>query len=240
MKKITKATGLFLLFSIFSTGFTLAHALYIDTDTQGKLATAHQVKIYYSEFADRTSEKINDWYSDVAKFELWLVKPNGKKVKLETTAKEDHFLASFTPEKEGIYRVEINHTAEDPADGTAYQFNAFAHVSVESTTTAPPHNTLKNALALIEEPSSLENTKTKTFKTYLDGKPKGDILATLFLPSGDKKEVKSNAEGLLEIDLEEEGIHFLEATIYQKEEAGKTKKGAYQSLWRCATQKIEI
>ncbi|WPP49739.1 hypothetical protein [Catalinimonas niigatensis] len=240
MIQYIKYSFLVFLFSSLSISFCFAHALYIDTQVQGKLASKHEVKVYYSEFADRTVEKVSDWYSDVAKFELWLVDPAGNKTKLSTTAQEDHFVAEFLPEKEGFYRLEINHTAEDPGDQTAYQFNAFAHVQVGRLSAVPPITTHNNVLSLIEDGSSLKNNKTKTFKTYLNGQLKGKISATVFLPSGDKKEVESNADGVLKIDIGEQGVYFLEATIYHKDEAGKTKKAAYQSVWRCATQKFEI
>ncbi|MEQ9439338.1 MAG: hypothetical protein RIG62_09830 [Cyclobacteriaceae bacterium] len=240
MKKNIKGFCLLLLFSIVSLSSSYAHALYIDTEVTGKSGSSHAVKVYYSEFADRKDEKIKDWYSDVAAFELWVVAPDGKRSQLPTTAQDDHYVAKFVPEQQGIYRLEINHTAEDPGDGTAYQFNAFAHVQVGKASPTPPITGNSNVLALIEEGSSLKNDKTKTFKTYLNGELKGNVTTTVFLPSGETKEIESNAEGVLEIDLEEEGRHFLEATVYHKDEAGETKKATYKSVWRCATQKIDI
>lgn len=217
-----------------------AHALYIDTPVNGKLSAKQEVKIYYSEFEDRTVEKVSDWYSDVAQFKLWLIAPDGNRKELATTSLEDHFLAEFVPNQEGIYRLEINHTAEDPGDGTAYQFNAFAQVLVGSADQLAPPSPKSQALSLVEEGASLKNTKTKTFKVYLNGQPKGNVKTTIFLPSGDVKEVESNAKGELKIETNENGRYYLEATLFRKDQAGKTKKAPYKSLWQCATQKFDI
>ncbi|GHA37982.1 hypothetical protein GCM10007103_19450 [Salinimicrobium marinum] len=219
-------------------GWAHAHALYIDTNTEGTSGKIHEVKIYYSEFAERKAEKVTDWYSNVADFELWLVQPSGKRTKLSTTAHNNHYSANFTPEKNGAYRLEISHVAEDPGDGTAYQFNAFAPVMVGKKGKMIPVTTESPELVLAEEIQNINSSK-RIFKTYFKGTQKEGITATLFLPSGETKEVKSNSEGILEVELDEKGIYFLEATTYHEDESGKTKKAPYKSVWRCATQKLE-
>ncbi|WP_020533174.1 hypothetical protein [Flexithrix dorotheae] len=239
MKNNFKQIYLFLFFSIVTVANALAHALYIDTEVSGKIGTEHQVKIYYSEFEDRKNEQISDWYSDVPEFALWLVSPNGKRTQLKTKANVDHFTAKFKPKKEGIYRLEINHTAKDPGEGTAYQFNAYAQVLIGKHTSTPVVSKT-NGLALIEEASSMEHQTNKIFKTYLNGNIKGNVKVTLFLPSGEKQELKSDSNGELKINFDETGTYFIEATTYNKDEAGKTKTTAYKSMWRCATQKLNI
>lgn len=237
--KNNKTSFIILLFLLANVAIVQAHALYIDTDAIGKAGKTQEVKIYYSEFEDRKVEKVTDWYSDVADFELWLVQPDGQKIKLNTTKKEDHFVSDFTPLKNGKYRLEISHIAEDPGKETAYQFNAFAEVTVGRAGAGAKITQTVPDLLLIEQFIGKE-AKVKAYKTYFKGKPAEGISATLFLPSGEKKTFTSNSEGILEIPLKEKGIHFLEATSFQKNEAGKTKKAPYESVWRCATQKIEV
>jgi hypothetical protein len=236
--KNTKYSFLLVVFLFLTAGSAHAHALYIDTNPEGQTGNKHEVKVFYSEFADRKAEKVTDWYSNLAGFELWLVHPNGKRTKLSTTAHEDHYSADFTPEKNGAYRLEISHLAEDPGDGTAYQFNAFASVIVGGKGKMIPVTAESPELVLAEELQQTDFSK-RMFKTYFKGEPKAGVTATLFLPSGGIREVKSNSDGILEIPLDEKGIYFLEATTYHEDESGETKKAPYQSLWRCATQKIE-
>ncbi len=216
-----------------------AHALYIDTDAKGKTGKKQEVKIFYSEFEDRSIEKVADWYSDVASFELWLIQPDGSRKQLSTSAKSDHFVSEFTPDQKGKYRLEISHTAEDPGDGTAYQFNAFAEVLVGNTPGEPVLSKKLPDLLLVEQ-SQTNGTKTKIYRTFLKGKPAANISTTVFLPSGGKKTILSNAEGEVALTMEEKGTYFLEATSFHKDETGETKKSPYKSVWRCATQKIEV
>lgn len=230
------ATVLLLLATI---GDLQAHALYIDTDASGKVGEKQDVSVYYSEFEDRAVEKVADWYSDVAAFELWLVQPDGQRLKLNTVAKEDHFVSDFTPNQKGKYRLEISHTAADPGEETAFQFNAFAEVWVGKPTKEKLVTQNLPDLLLTEQTLS-KDPKVKTYLTYFKGKPAEGITTTLFLPSGKKKTFTSNAEGAFEINLDEKGTYFLEATSFQKKEAGTTQKAAYESVWRCATQKIEV
>jgi hypothetical protein len=240
MKLNTKNTILSALLLFVTLGWSHAHALYIDTETHGKAGKEQEVKIYYSEFADGKVEKIADWYSDVKDFQLWLVHPDGKKTTLATTAHEDHFTAHFTPESKGTYRLEISHTAEDPGESTAYQFNTFAHVYVGKKIAELPLTANGPELYLLEKPLAKKNAQTKTFVTYFKGQPTAGVTATLFLPSGETKEVVSNENGLVEVELPRKGTYFIEATTYHEEEAGRTKKAPYESVWRCATQKIEV
>src|SRR5690606_5870357 len=99
MMKINKPSFLVMLFILLNTAFLHAHALYIDTEANGKVGKAQEVKIYYSEFEDRSIEKVSDWYSDVASFKLWLILPDGAREQLSTSAKNDHFVSEFTPEQ---------------------------------------------------------------------------------------------------------------------------------------------
>src|SRR5699024_10142197 len=91
--------------------------------------------------------------------------------------------------------------------------------------------------ALVKENASSEN---QSFKIYLNGHAKAEISATLFLPSGKTKTLKSDENGIFSFHSEEKGVHFLEATTYHETKKGETKKETYQAFWRCATQKIEL
>ena len=217
-----------------------AHALVIDTKAQAVPGEEQEVKIYYSEFADGTVEKVADWYSNVADFKLWLIHPDGKRTLLPTIEQQDHFTANFTPEEEGAYRLEISHLAEDPGDGTAYQFNAFANVWAGNASAALPVTSENPELVLVEEHQPAKDSAVRTFKTYFKAEPREGITATVFMPSGKKKEVTSNSKAVITLNLEEKGAHFIEATTYHENEAGRTQKAPYKATWRVATQKIVL
>ena len=231
---------LLLLISFLMNIAAHAHALVIDTEVNGTPGKKQEVKIYYSEFADGTVEKVADWYSNVADFELWFVHPDGERTQLSTTKQEDHFKAHFTPKEKGAYRLEISHLAEDPGDGTAYQFNAFANVWAGNASEVLPVTSQNPELVLVEEQPPAQNSAVRIFKTYFKGEPKEGVTATVFMPSGKKQEVTSNSEGVITLNLEEKGAHFIEATTYHENESGETQKAPYKAIWRCATQKIVL
>lgn len=216
-----------------------AHALVIETASKGEVGVEQEVKIYYSEFKDGTLEKVSDWYSNVADFKIWLIKPNAERVQLKTKAEDEHFRTVFTPENKGAYRLEISHMAEDPGDKTAYQFNAFAQVNVGEFTNLPVFSTSPD-LVLLESNQVSEQSHNKSFRTYFKGEPKNGVSVAVFYPSGRIEELQTNEKGELEIDFSESGSYFLEATTFDEEEAGKTSKASYDSVWRVATQKISI
>ncbi|WP_374761423.1 hypothetical protein [Larkinella insperata] len=97
---------------LLSVGNALAHALWIQTASVGKVGQKQTVRISYAEPGDKP-EKIADWYSDVRAFELWLIGPDQQKTKLTTVPGDDFFTAEFTPEKEGVYTVATGHSAKD-------------------------------------------------------------------------------------------------------------------------------
>lgn len=227
------------LFGFIATG--QAHALYIDTPSEGTVGETHEIKVYYSEFADRTKEKVSDWFSDAAQFKLWLIHPDGSRTQLETTANEDHLRAGFIPKENGIYRLEISHTTAEVPEKTAFQFNAFAQVKVGSKKKAAKMTTHHSAdFALLKVNKDKAGKNTAKYRVFLNGTPKADVDVTLFHPSGKTTKLKSDKNGFVRFTSGENGIHFLEAAIFQKAMAGKTKQSAYESLWRCATQKVDL
>ncbi|SHG16599.1 hypothetical protein SAMN05444483_105194 [Salegentibacter echinorum] len=217
--------------------FVQAHALVIDTGKAGEIGKNHEVRVYYSEFEDRSLEKVADWYSNVADFQLWLVKPTGERIQLKTETGDDVYRANFTPKEQGIHRLEISHIAEDPGDGTDYQFNAFAQVIVGSKKETSVVTAESPELILLEDFESKQPGK-KQLKTYFKGKLKEGVTVTIFYPSGKTEDLKSNVAGIVEVDFSEKGNYFFEATTYHPEEKGNTQKAPYKSVWRVATQKL--
>lgn len=51
---------------------TNAHALWIETHTQGQLNKPQEVNIFDGEFANNEREINSNWYSDLRNFTLWL------------------------------------------------------------------------------------------------------------------------------------------------------------------------
>lgn len=234
--KVYKNGLLLVLFCLGNVFLAHSHALYIDTNLKGELGQEHQVKVYYSEFADQTNEKLADWFSDVRQFDLWLVHPDGHREKLPTTARDSYVGASFTPHKEGVYRLLISHITKDVPKETAFQFNTSAKVRVGATPTAAE---IKTADFVIVQQKIENNPSVRKLMVYFKGNPKPGVEVSVYSPSGKINTLTTDENGSLKIKLNQQGTYFLEATMFQQDKPGETAADSYKKLWRCATLKLE-
>src|SRR5690606_6720806 len=82
--------------------------------------------------------------------------------------------------------------------------------------------------------TSQKGKDAKTFVAYFKGQVQEGVKATLFLPSGETKEVSSDAAGQIHVQLPTEGTYFIEATTFHEKDATQCKHEAYESVGRCA------
>jgi uncharacterized GH25 family protein len=216
---------------------TLAHAIWIETSDKGTLGKAHEVKIYYGEYAAQEFEKSDKWYSDVNTFKLWLIAPDGKKTELSYKAADNHYLASFTPDKEGTYTLAISHSAKELGGTTVYQFNASASIKVGKS--ASENVAAITGSELYLQPLKDAKGKSGLVKAYYKGQPAGDITITVSGPSGWAKEFKTDANGVLQFDLLWKGWYTLEG-FYTSADKGTHFEKPYEKIWRCATVRTNL
>ncbi|GGZ32210.1 hypothetical protein GCM10007049_27030 [Echinicola pacifica] len=233
----SKFSLLVVLAMVASLSSSFAHALWIETAPKGKKGQEQEVKIYYGEYLEGMIEKVDDWYSDVSKFELWLIDPEGNKTALTTQqGSEEYFTAKFTPSMDGVYRIQIGHSAKDLGGDYIYQFNTAAQVWVGKTSEIVQGPSTDLALLL----TSPETGKLKDdlhFTTYFKGQPQGGIKVTITSPNGWTKEVESNEKGELTLETPWKGQYIVEA-IATEETSGEHFGQQYNNIWRCATQSI--
>ncbi|MDN3671040.1 DUF4198 domain-containing protein [Echinicola jeungdonensis] len=223
---------------LLNLGQVMAHALWIETEMSGKKGYEQEVKIYYGEYEEGMIEDVADWYSDVKDFKLWLVGPNGEKTELETAAAEDHFKAKFTPEMDGIYRLQISHSAKDLGGDYLYQFNTATQVCVGDSKAIELKGEKTDLALLLTTPAKKSLKKELEFKTFFKGSPKAEVKVAAVSPKGWTKEFESDENGELSIETPWKGQYIIEAT-YTQETSGEHHGAPYQFIWRCATQSIE-
>lgn len=230
MKKL-----LFSLLFIAATTSIYAHALWIETNANGKKGQQQDVKIFYGEYAEFSPEKIKDWYSDVKDFTLWLVAPDGQKTKLNTSANEDHYTAAFTPDKDGVYTLQVSHSAKDLGGTTVYQFNTSAVVAVG-----------KNEVADIKSNTNPLKFQVKTGKVnepvniqgFFNDATSEKLSVTVFSPKGWTKQIEGK-NGIAEFVPEWKGKYMIEVSRMD-EGKGEHNGKEYTGIWRCATYLIDI
>lgn len=224
---------------VLSVGNALAHALWIQTASAGKVGQKQTVKISYAEPGDKP-EKIADWYSDVKAFELWLIGPDQQKTKLTTVAGDDFFAAEFTPEKEGVYTLATGHSAKDLGGATVYQFNASALVTVGKAKTANAAAANGNELAVSADAGTgYKVNKPLNLTGLYKANPLEQLAITVTSPTGWSKTVSTDKNGVADFTPLWPGTYFIEASKSWKEE-GKHHDKDYKSFWRCATLVVDV
>ena len=228
-------TAAFALCSVAS----FAHALWIQTATNGKAGQKQTIKIVYSEPDDKP-EKLADWYSDVKEFELWVTTPDKKKIKLETVAGEDHFTADFTPETDGVYTLSISKSAKDLGGSTIYQFNASAIVKVGKSLTGNDASFNANEINVFADASkSYKVNQPMILTTFFKDKPTQKLHVAIASPSGWNKNLSSNAQGVAEFTPIWPGTYKVESST-SEEATGEHFGKPYKSIWRCATLLVDV
>jgi uncharacterized GH25 family protein len=215
---------------------SFAHALWIETESQGSLGKSHAVKIFYGEYAEKEFEKTDKWYSDVNTFHLWLIAPDGNKIQLNYSSSGDHYAATFIPGLEGVYILTTSHSAKDVDAGYVYQFNASATINVgklKVVTQSLPGN------ELYLEPVTNGKHNSGVVKAYFKGQPAADITITVSGPTGWSKNFKTDKNGMLEFEPLWKGTYALEG-FYTSEENGNHFNVAYQHIWRCASLRLDL
>ncbi len=194
---------------LFSFSRAWAHALWIDTAPVGNAGSAHQVRIYYGEPADGVLENVADWWSDVGSFVLTLHLPDGSSKELAVAAKSDHYVATFTPEGNGIYALSIAKPVAETFDGHKYQFNgtAIVHVGAAGKTAAP----MGDFRLLARSTGTGAISEAVTVDAQLDGEPLADLEVTVFSPNGWQKTFRTDDKGAISFVPDRPGHYLVEA-----------------------------
>jgi hypothetical protein len=216
-----------------------AHALWIETNTAGRVGQKQSVKIVYSEPDDKP-EKLADWFSDVKEFELWLITPDKQKVKLATVAGEDHFTSEFIPKKEGVYTLSISKAAKELGGSTMYEFNASAIVKVGKSLAGNEASFNGNIIKVFADASkTYKANQSLNLTTIFKDKPAEKLHVGISSPSGWNRNITSNINGTAEFTPIWPGTYKIEASTSEKVEGDHFGK-PYKSIWRCATLLVDV
>lgn len=234
-----KSAILFLLAMLSMMSQIFAHALWIEAPFTAVPGEQQTLKVYYGEYAHKEIEKVEDWYSDVREFALYLIAPDGKKTQLQTKANGDHFVAEFTPEQEGVYTLTVAHDTKFEGK-TKYQFNTTATVAVGKSLSGKENSSGNDiATTLNGAGSKFKVNKPIELTTLLKSLPAEDISFEIFSPSGWNQQLTSGKDGKIVFTPLWKGIYMIEASKYRAEE-GELDGAGFENVWRCATYLFEV
>ncbi|MDR3009881.1 MAG: DUF4198 domain-containing protein [Sphingobacterium sp.] len=216
-----------------------AHALWIESSSYGTLNQAHEVKVYYGEFATNERDQVDKWYSDVKDFSLMLHAPGNEPVKLQLTNKGDHFSGSFQPIAAGTYFLSIVKAPKDLGGKTKYEFSSLVPVVVGKSATLD-YKDVKNPLQIeLLGAANAKKGQSVQAKITSFGKVVPQAKVSVFSATGWGKEFVADENGILTFDAIWSGPYVLEASTFA-EKAGEHEGKPYASAWQGSTTFVTI
>ncbi|WP_308990870.1 DUF4198 domain-containing protein [Mariniflexile litorale] len=236
-----KKTILTIALIIFTTTQSFAHYLWIETDPNGQIGTEQNIKVFFGEYTYGVIEKVEgEAFPNVKDFTLWVVDEKGNKVKLETTAFEDHYLAKFTPSANGTYTVVLNNDHIDVIDYTKYDFGIFK-THYHSVTKIQVGNAINKTIALNEKGITVKDISTNKDEIKLQvlfkNKPLAKNELKVFVADLWSKTLETDDNGIVSFKLPWKTKYIVETTFSEKV-PGVYKGDKYEFIWHCVTYSI--
>ena len=228
-------TTLVLALSCFT---SFAHYLWVDTAPKGNIGKTHEVKVHFGEYTYGVIEKVaGEAFPAVANFSLWLIHPDGTKTVLETQAKDNHYLAQFSPTTNGVYTIALNNNEIDVIDYTQYDFGIFkthyhSTAKVQIGSTNSDTKTINPDGIAIKQ---LANTNDKvTLQVLYKNAPLTNHEVKIYVADLWSKTLETNAKGNIEFTMPW-NTKFIIETTKNEEVPGIYKNEKYEFIWHCAT-----
>lgn len=237
MKKLI-ATLLLITLPVLSAS---AHYLWIETNGSGKLGQVQEIRVQYGEYTYGVIEKVEgEAFPLVSKFTLWVIAPDGTKTQLSTTAKEDHYLASFTPTEKGVYTIALNNNEIDVIDYTQYDFGIFKthyHSTAKVQVGTDGDTKAENPDGIVVKQLGNNGDEIKLQVLY-KGKPIAKNELKVYVSDLWSKTLYTDDNGEVSFALPWDTKYIVETTT--KEEIPGTYNGeVYEFIWHCATYCIK-
>ncbi|MFB9058023.1 DUF4198 domain-containing protein [Mariniflexile ostreae] len=236
-----KKTILTLVFTICATVQSFAHYLWIETKPVGTIGLEHHVNIYFGEYTYGAIEQVQgEAFPKVKNFKLWLIDSKGNKTALETQAKADYYVATFTPKTNGTYTIALNNDAIDVIDYTKYDFGIFKthyHATTKVQVGKPLNETAAiNADGLLVKEIS-RNKEGINLQVLYKNEPLAENELKVFVSDLWTKTLKTDHNGMVAFLLPWETKYIIETTI-KEDVPGIYKDEPYEFIWHCATYSI--
>ncbi|MDF0706589.1 DUF4198 domain-containing protein [Flagellimonas okinawensis] len=237
MKKLI-ATLLLITLPVLSAS---AHYLWIETNGTGALGQAQEVRVHYGEYTYGVIEKVEgEAFPLVSKFTLWVIAPDGTKTRLSTEAKEDYYLASFTPSQKGVYTIALNNNEIDVIDYTQYDFGIFKthyHSTAKVQVGTDGDTKTVNPEGIVVKQLKNDGEEIKLQVLY-KGEPIAKNELKVYVSDLWSKTLYTDDNGEVFFALPWDTQYIVETTT--KEEMPGTYNGEdYEFIWHCATYCIK-
>ncbi|MGO4291683.1 hypothetical protein [Chitinophaga sp. RAB17] len=232
-----------LLFSVIlccSLQSLFAHALWIETVTTGKIGQPQEVKVFLGEYADNQRDSIQNWFSNMTAFTLYLVTPDGQKEALTVVPDGNHFKATFTPKVAGTHVLSIDHTVQAVYGESKIHYYALGLVKVNGSLKGTDNVQAYTDFALLANHSKAPklHQPEKVQLSYKKAVPAaGEV--TVQSPEGWAKKFKTGQQGDITFSPAWPGRYMLEGT-YTEATSGQHEGKDFKSVWHCVTYCMDV
>ncbi len=226
-------------FLALSVSSTFAHALWIETSSNGKKGHSQEVKIFFGEYTTKDISETKKWFSNLRDFSLVLTAPNGTKTTLKATTDSLFFKASFIPNQDGTYLLSVVHSVKDLYQQAKLQYYALASVTVGEN--AGLNQLFPPDASLTIRPSKLllKTNETALHQLIYNEQPLAKERITIISPDQKKLELETDKDGRFTFNPTQKGGYFLEAFAEDKT-SGKFDGKDYEKVWHVVTYFTEI
>ena len=222
----------------FVSNSIFAHALWIETQSTGKVGQKQVVKVFYGEYVSNERDSVGKWYSDVNEFRLWLVGPDQKKTQIAMVPGVNSFEGSFTPALTGAYTVMVSHEAKELGGTTKYHFLSSANIVVGKVLPLAAQNT--NVLKVhLDDITTAKVNKPVQLKSFVQNEAAKGKTVSVFTPSGWSKELRTDDNGVVEFIPLWAGRYVVELSDMDNT-AGQHNGKDFNATWRGATYSFEV
>ncbi|MDO6802925.1 DUF4198 domain-containing protein [Wenyingzhuangia sp. 1_MG-2023] len=235
--------NIFLTLSIvlFACTNSFAHYMWIESNPNGKIGQSQEVKVFFGEYTyGEIEETESNAFKSVEKFTLWAIDANGTKTELKTTAKDNYYLAEFTPKNNGTYTLVLDNNAIDVIDYTKYNFGIFKthYHAVEKVQVGNKNNptaAVNTNGITVKDVSEKENTIK--LQVLFKDKALAKNEVKIYVADMWTKTLTTDENGFVTFNLPWKTKYIVETT-YKEEVPGQYNHKDYQFTWHCVTYSI--
>lgn len=217
-----------------------AHAIWIETSTNGKIGQAQTVKVFFGEFSENERDSTQHWFSNLSAFTLFLVTPDGQKTPLTCTPAGNHFTASFTPKVAGAHVLSIDHTVQAIYGDSKIHYYALGLVKVNGSLKGVDNLPAYTDFALMANHQQTPKLhQPEKIQLSYKNAPPAESDVTIQSAEGWSKKIKTSQQGDITFSPAWVGRYMLEGT-FTDANSGEHEGQAFKKTWYCVTWCMEV
>ena|SRR6218665_2395974 len=225
---------------LLASGSLKAHAIWIETNSAGKLGKAQEVRVYFGEYSENERDSAGHWFSDLGKFHLWAISPGGTKSELTTKEAGNAYSVKFTPTEKGVYTFAIDHLVADVYYQSLIHYYAVATTVIDGSVVGEENLAKATDLAFNVPLNKIFQTNENVeVDVFYQEKPATEVKFSVQPPLGWTKEFTLNEKGHGFFKPFIDGKYMMEGFLTENT-SGTHNGKEYGAIWHCVTYCVDV